>query len=320
MAVALALCGILLVPTMSAGIESAPVILIYCPKAPLYAEELGRLIRDDGRIEADIRIVDSADMFNLILHYPTVKLAIVGVCVNINQSIGSSLDRFFFKGGALIGLGFAASTVATGQAAERVFPIFGNQYVSGVFDTASRSYRMTHVKVDEDEISKGFGNFTIEDQKLVLSKDSASKLYVPRVPSEGEYKVLFRELTTRAPSVVRYRNGGVSVTFACFAGDDLKNAFSYFGRFTSTPEFETLFTNAAYWAWNNEQRYDAATSWASGYDQRFQEIEDARADAEARSQRRESGRLMQVVLTMVLSAAAIAGVYWLIFVKPSKTK
>lgn len=320
MATALALCGLLLFPTMGAGTESAPVILIYCPRAPLYAQELGRLIQDDGRIEADIWAVDSADMFSLMLDYPTVRLAIVALSVNTNQNVGSSLDRFFFKGGALIGLGFAGSSLVTGPAAQTAFPIFGNHYISGVFDAASRSFHMSHVKVEDDEISSGVGNFTIQDQKLILSVDSATKLHVPRAPSEGEYKVLFRELTTGAPSVVKYRNGGASVTFACFAGDDLKNAFSYFGRFTSTPEFKTLFTNAVYWAWNNERRYEAATSWASGYDQRLQEIEDARAEAKARSQRRESGRLIQVVLTMVLSAAAIAGAYWLTFVKPSKTK
>ncbi len=98
------------------------------------------------------------------------------------------------------------------------------------------------------------------------------------------------------------------------------DAFSYFGRFTSTPEFKTLFTNAVYWAWNNERRHEAAPSWDFGYDLRLQEIEDARAEAEARSEKRESRRILQVALTVVLSAAAIAGVYWLTFVKPSKTK
>lgn len=300
--------------------DSAPVIVIYCPRAPLYAQELGRLIQDDGRIQADIRVVDSPDMFSLMLDYPTVRLAVAALSVNTNQNVGSSLDRFFFRGGALVGLGFAGSSLVTGPAAQTAFPIFGNQYISGVFDAPSRSFSMSYVKVEDDEISSGVGNLTVRDQKLILSMDSASKSYLPRTPSEGEYKVLFRELTSGAPSVVKYRNGGASVTFAGFAGDDLEKAFSYFGRFTSTLEFRTLFTNAVYWAWTNEQRYDVVNSWASGYDQRLQEIEDARAKAEARSEKRESGRVLQVALTVVLSAVAIAGVYWLTFVKPSKTK
>ncbi len=317
---ALAVLGLLTLRIVRAGSESAPVILIYSPGAPLYAQELGRLIEEDGRIEADIRIVHSSDVFSVMLHYPTVKLAIVALYVSANQNIGSALDRFFSRGGALIGLGFAGSVQATGRAAETVFPIFGNHYIAGVFDTASRSFRMSHLKVQEDEISDGLGNFTVPDQKLVLSVDPVTKAYLPRTPPEGEYKVLYRELSSGAPSVVRYHNRGASVTFACFAGDDTEKGFSYFGRFTSTPEFRTLFTNAVYWAWNNEKRYEAAMSWSSGHAQRLREIEDAAERARERRRRREYGRILQVALTAILSAAAAIGVYWATFVKTQRMK
>jgi len=231
------LLSILLTVGPCLAVTQRPTILVFSPGSPGYATELGRIIKEDERIDADVKVVDSAEIFELMLFYPNVKLAVVAVGSSVNQKVGLALERFFSQGGGLIGLGFAGSSEATGRCSEAVFPIFGTSYINGKFDPRSRCFLITHEKVEEDEVSEGVDTFTAEDSKLVLSTDVTKKHYLPRQPEEGTYKILFKDAETGAPTVVKYQNGGCSVTFASFVGEDQEGSFGYFGRFTETKEF-----------------------------------------------------------------------------------
>ena len=315
----LAFVILLAIPASSGQEQQKPLIIIYSPKVPNFGQELQRQIEEDGRVDAEIIILESPEFFNLMMHYPRVKVAIVVLNQNLNQDIGLTLDRFFYKGGGLVGLGFAGSGPATGPASEKVFPVFATSYISGEFDRATRSFLITHIKEDDDEISQGVSDFMVSDSKLVLSCDPASKEYVPKTPKTGEYKVLFRENKTGAPSVIKYRKEGASVIFSCFAGDDQESGAGYFGRFTGTTEFRELFTNAVYWVWANEEKYDESMSMAAGYKGRQDEIQEIREKAEKRDQEEANAWMLQMVLTLSLSAVAIFGVYWFTFVKSPKS-
>jgi len=228
---------------------------------------------------------------------------------SVNQKVGLALERFFSQGGGLIGLGFAGSSEATGRCSVAVFPIFGTSYINGKFDPRSRCFLITHEKVEEDEVSEGVDTFTAEDSKLVLSTDVTKKHYLPRQPEEGTYKILFKDAETGAPTVVKYQNGGCSVTFASFVGEDQEGSFGYFGRFTETKEFSTLLRNAVYWVWTNEKRYDGLVSWIQGYSDRRMEQDEMRQQAEERERREQQAWVLRSILVSALAAAGVALVF-----------
>ncbi len=310
---------VLLAISVCTGQESRPLLIIYTPKAPSFGAKLQSLLEADGRMDAEIHVLGTPEVFNLMMHYPGVKAAVVALNTDVNHDIGLTLERFFSRGGGLVGLGFAGAEQATGPASERVFPIFGNRYESGEFDRVARTFKLTHLKEEEDEISEGVADFTVFDGKLILSADPFTKEYVPRAPESGEYKVLFRDSTMGAPSLVKYVEKGTSVTFASFAGEDGEGGYGYFGRYADTIEFRTLFTNAVYWVWSNEHKYDDAMEHAAGYQQRQDEIEDIRERAEDARQKEDTSRLLQIVLTVCLAAIGLLAVYWITFLKAPKT-
>jgi len=295
------------------AVSQRPTILIFSPGSPGYARELGRIIKEDRRMDADVEVVDSPEIFELMLFYPDVKLAVVALGSSVNQKVGLALERFFSQGGGLVGLGFAGCAEATGRCSETVFPIFGTSYVNGKFEPKSRCFLITHEKVEEDDVSEGVGTFTAEDSKLILSTDVTRKQYVPRHPEEGTYKILFRDVETGAPTVVKYQNGGCSVTFASFVGEDQEGSIGYFGRFTQTEEFSTLFRNAVYWVWTNEKRYDALVSWTQDYRDRTIEQDRVRQEAEERERRERQAWVVRSILVSALAAAGVALVFWATF-------
>jgi len=176
-------------------------------------------------------LIESLDNFRIMLYLPYVKIAIISLSVERDQNLESALEWFFSEGGGLVALGLTASKGSIGTASETVFPIFATTYRTGTYDASVGKFTMTHIKEDEDEISRGLSDFTIPDHKILLSFNTSTQAYLPRSPEAGDYKVLFRERGTGAPSVVKYQNQGVSVTFACFGGDDYDWAFNYFGQF-----------------------------------------------------------------------------------------
>ncbi len=303
------LLSIVLIAGTCLAMATKPMILVFSPDSPGYATELGRIVREDDRIDADVKVLDSSEIFELMLFYPNVKLAVVALGSSVNQKVGLALERFFSQGGGLVGLGFAGCAETTGKCSETVFPIFGTSYINGKFDPRSRCFLITHEKVEEDEISGGVDTFTAEDSKLILSTDVTKKHYLPRQPEKGTYKVLFRDAETGAPTVVKYQNGGCSVTFASFVGEDQEGSFGYFGRFTKTKEFSTLFRNAVYWVWTNEKRYDALVSWIQGYSDRRMEQDEMRQQAEERERREQQEWVLRSILVSALAAAGVALVF-----------
>lgn len=310
------LAVIALLSLQSCFSQVQPIVLIYSPGAPDYGHELEQLIVEDTGVDADILVLEDPDLLKMLIHFPNIKAVVVPLAVASNEGIGPSLEWFFSEGGGLIGMGFAGYKLTTGNASETVFPLFGNSYKSGKYDTKTKTFTMTHLKEEEDEISEGVSDFTLSAQKLFLSMDPHTGKYLPRFPDQGEYKVLFREEGTGAPSMIKSENKGVSITFACFGGDDFERGVNYFGRFTNTTEFRKLFTNSFNWIWANENKYEAAISEAKDYfERREQEILEYRDAADKIRMKVNNARLIRTVLTITFAAGAITCVYWITFVR-----
>jgi hypothetical protein len=310
------LMALLLLPVGMSSEAAKPLILIYSPRAPDYGRELQRLIQEDGRVEAEFQVLESPEVFRMMMYFPNVKAIILTLVVDNDQGLGPTLDWFFSSGGGLIALGMAASEEAIGNSSQTVFPLFATGYRIGAFDPKTRRFSMTHIKEDEDEISRGISSFTVPDHKVVLSFDIMENAYVPRYPEEGEYKVLFREENTGAPSIVKYTNTGVSVTFASFAGDDHVPSYSYYAGFTETDAFRTLFTNAVHWIWTNEDKYERhMTEAGSFYEDQRDALQLVKEEAEGMQSGAKTSRLARMVLTLALAGLACAGIYWVTFVR-----
>ncbi len=310
-AVVVPLALVLLLAQACVGNETEkPLLIIYCPTTPEYGQELQRLIEADGQVDADILLLQDPEVFRLAVHFPTVRVVVVSLALSLSQNIGASLEWFFSEGGGLVGLGFAGATMTTGNASQNVFPIFANGYVSGSYDLESKTYTMSHLKQDEDYISEGVMSFTVSTHKLVLSRNLSTNDYLPKVPQAGIYKVLFREASTGAPSVVKYDHSGVSVTFACFGGDDLPRGFNYYGRFAERAEFKTLFTRAVQWVWFNERKYEKSMKESSDHfadqEEELRSLMEGARKIEARAGQR---RLATAIVTITLAGFAIALVY-----------
>ena len=310
MALSLGLVVLMTALSGRAAAEQKPLILIFAPDCPDYAHEIERIIQQIDGIQADTDVIESADAFRLLLFLPRVKLIVVVLSHDKNYQIGSLLEWFFDQGGGLLGIGFAASEKSVGNASREVFPIFGNNYRTGSYDRASKSFLMQHIKEEDDEISEGLGDFVAQDQKIILSFSVKNNSYAPRYPSKGEYKVLYREKTTGAPSIVKYEDNGVSVTFACFAGEDIERAVDYYGRFTGSPEFRKLLSNAVLWLWRNEKKYEASLQDSQAFYSSMDEHKKAVRDAALKRHRAEAAsKVLRIALTIVLAVASIAVVY-----------
>jgi hypothetical protein len=180
---------------------------------------------------------------------------------------------------------------------------------------------VTHIKDEEDEISAGIGDFHISDHKVILSYNSSSNTYLPKGAEEGDYKVLFREEKTGAPTMIKYENVGVSITFACFGADDIERGVSYHGRFTSSEEFIELFTNSIVWLYNNEGKYEKSMQRATQYfakqDEELQSMLQRGKDLERKA---ESGRTLRTILILVFAAVGIVAVYWATFLRQAEIR
>ncbi len=306
--------GLAVLLSSAAAADAKPLILIFAPDCPEYGHQIERIIQGINGIEAETDVVESPEAFRLLAFLPRIKMMIIVLSRDKDYGIGPILQWFFRKGGGLIGIGFAGSEKSVGKAAEEVFPIFGNSYRTGLYDKSSKSFVMTHVKETEDEISKGLGNFSIQDQKIILSFSVANNSYAPRYPEKGNYKVLYREELTRAPSIIKYVNEGISVTFACFAGEDIQRAVDYYGHFTGTPQFQSLLSNAALSVWNNEKKYTSSLQVSqTAYSSMSTHLAELRETASKRRRAEMTARGIRVTLTVLLAAVAIGVVYRLTF-------
>ena len=308
--------SMLFIPTVVCQEQTKPLILIFAPKSPMYGNDLKRLIEEDDRIDAEVQVFESSEIFRVKLFFPNVKMAIVTIQTSLNQGIESVLEWYFSQGGGMIGLGFAGAEQAVGNASQNVFPIFGTSYTSGTYVPAEKKIFFTFLKEEDDPISNGLGDITIPSHKLALSFNGSSNTYLPRYPEVGTYKVLYRDENSGAPAIVKYENVGKSVTFAAFGGDDIERSPNYFGKFTGTDEFRTLFTNSVAWIWNSEEKYETSMSSAEQF---FNDREDERAgileEASRLDQKAKNARRTRFIMTFVLAGIGVVAVYWLTFVR-----
>jgi len=300
----------------------APVILIYCPAAPLYGQALRTVIEEDGRFaEARVQVCQRLDEFRAAAFFPDVKAIVVSLARDVGQDLNSTLEWFFNKGGGIVGMGFATMWSASRNASEDVLPIFGNSYGSGTYDPVSRKSFISFIKAEEDEISEGISSFSAAHHRFILHRNLSSGLFEEKRPKSGEYKVLFTEQSTGAPLLVRYRDEGVSVTFATFGGDDIERSQGYFGLFINEPAFRTLFTNSLYWVWTNEQKFQDSVSKAEQfYQHTARTIDSLRRAAEDRERAANLSCLLRNVFAIVGGSLGSIAVYWLTFVRKSPSK
>jgi hypothetical protein len=307
---------VLFIPTVIGQEQTKPLILIFAPKSPMYGNDLKRLIEEDDRIDAEVQVLESSEIFRVKLYFPNVKMTIVTIQTSLNQGIESVLEWYFSQGGGLIGLGFAGAEQAVGNASQNVFPIFATSYTSGIYVPAEKKIYFTFLKEEDDPISNGLGDITIPSHKLALSFNGSSNTYLPRSPAVGTYKVLYRDENSGAPAIVKYENVGKSMTFAAFGGDDIERSPNYFGKFTSTDEFRTLFTNSVSWVWNAEEKYQASMDTAEQF---FKAREDEKTDileeASRLDKKAKNARTTRFIMTFVLTGIGVVAVYWLTFVR-----
>lgn len=105
-----------------------------------------------------------------------------------------------------------------------------------------------------------------------------------------------------------------------FGGDDYDWAFNYFGQFAGRYEFRTLFTNAGYWVWSNERRYDKHMAQAEVFaEDAKQDALKVKEEAEGLKARARNARTMRMALIAAAVAIACIGIYWVTFVRVPKS-
>ncbi len=291
--------------------DPKPLVLVFCPGQPNYGSELARLIDEDGRVDARILVLETEELFEAMIHFPNVKAIIASLAKEEHRDFGKSIDWFFHQGGGVVGLGFAGSYGSTGSAANDTFPLMANDCKAGEYDPKRKAFTLTLIKGEPHEMTQGLSDFTVFAQRIVLSLNITTSSYWPRKPEGGEWRVLYRDSIYGAPAVVAFRENGSSVTFATFGGEDFNRSSAYYGLFTQSEEFGTLFTNAVYWVWTNENRYEECMEKAAALaeDRRISE-EDVLKAAEETAGRLKMDRIIQVILTLLLASISSAAILW----------
>jgi len=178
-----------------------PLILIYTPEQPGYGNALASMIAEDDRLDADILVLQSQDLFRSMIYLPYVKVIVVSLFKeNPPQEWGEDINWFFGQGGGVVGLGFAGSCRATGNASRLAFPLFANESRAGSYDPRKKSFTITFVKGQPHEISEGLSDFSINAQKICLSWRVAERRYLPQKPDRGSWTVLYRDSAYGAPA------------------------------------------------------------------------------------------------------------------------
>lgn len=309
--------AVLLLTTTCLSLDDPkPLILIYSPGQPNYGNELARIIRQDPRVDAQTLILESGDLFETMIYFPQVKLIVVSLAEERPQRFVESINWFFNQGGCILGLGFAGSYGSTLAAANLTFPLFANDYKSGKYDPRNRVVSQTFIKDQPHAISEGLSGFTIAAQRLILSWNITTGAYWPRRPEQGDWTVLYRDSAYGAPAVVAYKGNGSSVTFATFGGEDFERGFGYYGHFTASEEFRTLFSNSVNWLWKVEHRYNDSMAEAIAFFEDRREFEQqVQENASYQMEKSGKSRMVQIILTLVLAVSSSLLIYWAVLVR-----
>ncbi len=299
--------------------EVQPLVLVFTPEQTGYGNQLATLIREYGTIDSQILVIDSEDLFETMIHFPYVRVIVVSLAEDGMRDSMESLNWFFNEGGGVVGLGFAGSSTASGPASQNAFPLFANDYRSGKYDPQKKRFSQTFVKDEVHEISDGLTDFTIAAQRLVVSWNKSTGKHVPKGPEVGDWTVLYRDSVCRAPAIVAYEGNGTSVTFATFGGEDFERGSGYYGLFSATEEFRTLFARAVDWVWRRERKYQSSIVEAERlFEARREKEKDVRERASEESRESEKARLIQVALTVALAAVSCIAIYWVALLRPRR--
>ena len=292
-------------------------MVIFTPGQPDFGGVLADIIREDGRIDGDVIVLDSEGLFEAMIRFPHVKLVVVSLAEEVMMSSWESMLWFFDGGGGLVGLGYAGSLGSTSRAAESAFPLFGNDYKSGKYDPQRKRFTQTFLVDEPHIISEGLGDFSPPAQRLILSTNLSTGEYSERRPGEGELSVLYRDAVYSAPVLVAYQGNGTSVTFATFGGEDYERSFGYHGIFAQSEEFTTLFTNAVSWVWEGESRYEGHLNGADEFYSRLrvsdEEVKSRAEELERASKRNRTARALITIAAALLSSYLL---YWALLVRP----
>ena len=259
--------------------QANPMILIYCQGVQSYGEELASIIAADDRMDAEVLVVSDAELFKSMIYFPYVRVVVALFNQDRDDGLSEHLEAYYAEGGGIVGLGFAGWVTTTRNASRDVFSLAANIYATGRYNRTLGTF-MHYFHLDEDhEISREVGDVTAFTQRVIMNVNQTTGDLVPPWPA-GKVRVLYREESKNAPVLVVHEEAGVCVTFGGFTGDPVEGVPTYFGHFTSQPEFRTLFSNSVLYAWENENRYEttssAATSrFAAQKDESDQVIQDA---------------------------------------------
>ena len=116
--------------------------------------------------------------------------------------------------------------------------------------------------------------------------------------------------------MVKYRKGGVSVSFASFGGDDLETGYNYFKGFSQNQIFRTLFANSVFWVWDNENKYDEHIERATQfYENARESLNRVQQEAEDLSGSARSSRMIRIFFSLAGALILCISIYWLTFIR-----
>ncbi len=305
------------VPAVGEDCESTrPMLLVYCQGNTAYGAEVAGILQDDPRIEAEILVLTDPELVKTMLYFPYVKAVVAIFNYEKDEGLGQHLERFFQRGGGIVGIGYAGHSTTTRNASRTVFALAGNYYAVGEYNAEQKAYQHHLYVASPHEISQGMGNFTANTHKVIMFYNrTTGNLVNPEL--EGRLTVLYREPTYGAPVIVAYEDAGACVTFACFAGDALERAPTYFGRFTQQDGFKTLLRNSVIWVWAhesgaNDTRAEACSHFAARRDDMARVAE----QTERLQRRAKEAYILRSVLVIAMATLGVGVVGWKCFLGP----
>jgi len=232
-----------------------PVILVYGKEMPNFRNTVAEVLRNDGRIDADVIGIGSTDCLSVALLFPNVQAAIlVGQDATAVRGVEEQVMGYFEDGGGLLGFHDFANGEVSSPLSRQVFPLFANASRLGRIqegDLVQILHREQTNSINENLPEE----LVFKDAEINLALNRGTMKWAGITPTCGQYTILYRDSFYDAPVVVAYQNEGASVTFA---GGDItdspENKYRYFGNLFHDTQFQELLANSVLWAEENEMR------------------------------------------------------------------
>ena len=291
---------------------TSPMILIYCGDTVGWGEGLADLIREDGRFDAEIFVLEDRSTFETVVNFPRVQATIICPLEKERIALGDISDltvAYFLDGGAVMGIGVACTTRYAPDLGPDVFSILGNRSLPSKKSGDRRIF--TYYR--KDVIPEINGEVTTDplvmEGYLAFYSANAQGQYL-EIPCEGTRHVLY-EGEKNAPLMVAFESdsGGASIAFPALTVQSVEGKDNYYGHLLERPEFKELFLNGLRWAIDNSPRFTRLVESAG---QALEEEASRRADlaeeAEKLNRRIESRRLLRLAVLWVVGVAFCIGV------------